>query len=255
MGPAVQRASIAAWNDEAHVVANRQTVPRASSPQVTPLLAAVLDVGLPDAGFYLWADACRAGGDDVAFARGLLAQYNVDRPARQPARARGARHQPGRRPHPPGAGGRSRRMPRSRPRRDRPCLRTSHRSCHATRMTNDLRTPSTSPGRAAPASRPRTRPRSATRSSRYRRPQRRPHAGRRTTRRRPLDRQPVGQEGGAAVLPAEREPADARRRPRLLRQGADQVRAPRRGRDARDRRARRAAGRGAARRVRRETWS
>jgi N-succinyldiaminopimelate aminotransferase len=40
----------------------------------------VLDVTLPDAGFYLWAgvpDRDGAVGDDVAFALGLLAQYNV----------------------------------------------------------------------------------------------------------------------------------------------------------------------------------
>jgi N-succinyldiaminopimelate aminotransferase len=43
--------------------------------QVTPMLGAVLDVKLPDAAFYLWAGV--PGGDDVAFARGLLAQYNV----------------------------------------------------------------------------------------------------------------------------------------------------------------------------------
>ncbi len=39
------------------------------------MLAEVLDVRLPDAGFYLWAAV--PGGDDVAFALGLLAQYNV----------------------------------------------------------------------------------------------------------------------------------------------------------------------------------
>lgn len=43
--------------------------------RVTPILSDVLDVKLPDAGFYLWAGV--PGGDDVAFARGLLAQYNV----------------------------------------------------------------------------------------------------------------------------------------------------------------------------------
>ena len=73
MSPPVQRASIAAWNDEAHVEANRALY-RAKFERVTPLLAEVLDVALPDAGFYLWA---RTPGDDVAFARGLLAQYNV----------------------------------------------------------------------------------------------------------------------------------------------------------------------------------
>ena len=43
--------------------------------QVTPLLARAMPVALPDAGFYLWAQV--PGGDDLAFARGLLAQYNV----------------------------------------------------------------------------------------------------------------------------------------------------------------------------------
>lgn len=74
MSPPVQRASIAAWSDEAHVVENRDLY-RAKFAQVTPLLAAVMEVRLPDAAFYLWAAA--PGGDDVALARGLLAQYNV----------------------------------------------------------------------------------------------------------------------------------------------------------------------------------
>ncbi len=81
MSPLVQAASIAAWADEAHVVANRALY-REKFAQVTPLLAQVLDVQLPDAGFYLWAavpaPAGAAGpGDDVAFAAQLLAQYNV----------------------------------------------------------------------------------------------------------------------------------------------------------------------------------
>jgi N-succinyldiaminopimelate aminotransferase len=84
MSPLVQAASIAAWGDEAHVVANRALY-RAKFAQVTPLLAGALDVALPDAGFYLWAavPASRPGaapngvGDDIAFCRGLLAQYNV----------------------------------------------------------------------------------------------------------------------------------------------------------------------------------
>ena len=74
MGPVVQAASIAAWNDELHVQANRALY-REKFERVTPMLAEVLDVHLPDAGFYLWA-AVRTG-DDIAFARGLLAQYNV----------------------------------------------------------------------------------------------------------------------------------------------------------------------------------
>ena len=73
MSPAVQAASIAAWNDEAHVVANRDLY-RAKFAAVTPLLEAVLDVKLPDAAFYLWAGV---SDSDTAFARALFAQYNV----------------------------------------------------------------------------------------------------------------------------------------------------------------------------------
>jgi len=86
MGGMVQRASIAAWNDEAHVVANRELY-RVKFAQVTPLLAGVMDVQLPDAAFYLWAGLpapAHAAGwpaarpqNDIAWARGLLAQYNV----------------------------------------------------------------------------------------------------------------------------------------------------------------------------------
>lgn len=77
MSPVVQSASIAAWNDEDHVVANRELY-RTKFAQVTPVLQAVMDVALPDASFYLWAGVPAAfNGDDIAFARGLLAQYNV----------------------------------------------------------------------------------------------------------------------------------------------------------------------------------
>lgn len=74
MSGMVQAASVAAWNDESHVVANREQY-RQKFAAVTPLLEAVMEVRLPDAGFYLWAAV--PGGDDVAFARDLLAQYNV----------------------------------------------------------------------------------------------------------------------------------------------------------------------------------
>jgi N-succinyldiaminopimelate aminotransferase len=78
MSGLVQTASIAAWDDEAHVIANRAKY-RAKFAQVTPLLTSHLDVALPDAGFYLWAaiPAHLHGGDDIAFALDLLAQYNV----------------------------------------------------------------------------------------------------------------------------------------------------------------------------------
>jgi N-succinyldiaminopimelate aminotransferase len=84
MNPAVQAASVAAWGDERHVGVNRALY-AAKFDAVTPLLADVLEVQRPDAGFYLWAGVPASGsgdgradaGDDVAFARGLLAQYNV----------------------------------------------------------------------------------------------------------------------------------------------------------------------------------
>ena len=73
MAPPVQAASIAAWGDEQHVIDNRAQY-RAKFAQVTPVLASVMDVALPDAGFYLWASV---PGSDTDFARDLLAQYNV----------------------------------------------------------------------------------------------------------------------------------------------------------------------------------
>ena len=77
MGGAVAAASIAAWGDESHVVENRAMY-RAKFATVTPMLAKVLDVQLPDAGFYLWAGIPESWkDDDAAFARALYAQYNV----------------------------------------------------------------------------------------------------------------------------------------------------------------------------------
>jgi N-succinyldiaminopimelate aminotransferase len=77
MSPIVQAASIAAWNDEPHVVANRAMY-REKFASVTPVLSAVMDVALPDAGFYLWAGIPEAfKGSDTAFSRELLALYNV----------------------------------------------------------------------------------------------------------------------------------------------------------------------------------
>ncbi len=69
----VQKASALAWRDEEHVLSNRAMY-RDKFAQVTPLLAQVMDVALPDAGFYLWA---KIKGSDTEFARELLAQYNV----------------------------------------------------------------------------------------------------------------------------------------------------------------------------------
>ena len=80
MGPAVQAASRAAWGDDQHVMENRRLY-RQKFDQVIPLLAPVMDVPAPDAGFYLWAGLKphHAGrpASDTEFARDLLAQYNV----------------------------------------------------------------------------------------------------------------------------------------------------------------------------------
>ncbi len=73
MSMVVQKASIAAWDDERHVVENRAQY-RAKFMQVMPILSPWLDVRLPDASFYLWA---QVEDSDTVFARDLLAQYNV----------------------------------------------------------------------------------------------------------------------------------------------------------------------------------
>ena len=77
MSGVVQAASVAAWNDEAHVVENRNMY-RTKFAQVTPVLAEVMDVQLPDASFYLWAGVPSAwNNSDTDFARELYAAENV----------------------------------------------------------------------------------------------------------------------------------------------------------------------------------
>ena len=73
MAPPVQTASIAAWNDEAHVLDNRNQY-REKFAACTPLIGEVLGTAMPDASFYLWAKTPIA---DTEFARGLLEHYNV----------------------------------------------------------------------------------------------------------------------------------------------------------------------------------
>ena len=74
MSLSVQHASQAAWEDEAHVDANR-TKYQAKFRALVPMLAPVLDAPAPDAGFYLWARV--PGGDDERFARDLFAATHV----------------------------------------------------------------------------------------------------------------------------------------------------------------------------------
>lgn len=68
-----QHASLAAWRDEAHVVANRALY-RAKFDAVLAILGEVLEVSRPKGGFYLWP---RTPIPDSDFARGLFAASNV----------------------------------------------------------------------------------------------------------------------------------------------------------------------------------
>jgi N-succinyldiaminopimelate aminotransferase len=74
MSLTVQHASMAAWNDEAHVEDNRRQY-REKFDTLVPMLRPVLHTSRPQAGFYVWARV--PGGDDEAFARELFATANV----------------------------------------------------------------------------------------------------------------------------------------------------------------------------------
>jgi N-succinyldiaminopimelate aminotransferase len=73
MSPTVQAASIAAWNDEAHVIENRRLYAQKFNA-VTPMLAKVLEVEMPDAAFYLWA---RSKESDTELAVKLYRDFNI----------------------------------------------------------------------------------------------------------------------------------------------------------------------------------
>ena len=73
MSPAVAAASLAAWRDEAHVIANRAEY-AAKFATLQPRLAHALPCRMPDAAFYLWA---RTPIDDSEFARRLFAEEAV----------------------------------------------------------------------------------------------------------------------------------------------------------------------------------
>ena len=73
MSPAVAAASIAAWNDEGHVRANRALYAEKFA-ELQPRVDAVLPAARPDAAFYLWA---KVPGDDTDFARRLYADEAV----------------------------------------------------------------------------------------------------------------------------------------------------------------------------------
>lgn len=78
LNPAIQHASIAAWNDEAHVIENRRLYAEKFNA-VTPLLANILEVQLPDAAFYLWAriDQKLIAMTDTELAVKLYRDFNI----------------------------------------------------------------------------------------------------------------------------------------------------------------------------------
>jgi N-succinyldiaminopimelate aminotransferase len=69
----VQMASIAAWEDEAHVLENRALY-REKFKAVSLILSGALDFSIPEAGFYLWP---KVPGDDQTWARSLLEATHV----------------------------------------------------------------------------------------------------------------------------------------------------------------------------------
>ena len=73
MSPAVQAASVAAWEDERHVVENRRLY-REKFDAVVPLLAPV-PVQRPEGGFYLWLAV--PDGDDCRFTWRLHHELNT----------------------------------------------------------------------------------------------------------------------------------------------------------------------------------
>ena len=107
MSGMVQAASIAAWNDEAHVVANRDLY-REKFAAVTPMLAEVLDVRLPDASFLSLGG--RAGRRRRRLRAGLAGSIQCDRLAGKLSGASRSGRQSWRRPHPDGPGGGDRGM-------------------------------------------------------------------------------------------------------------------------------------------------
>lgn len=77
MGLPIQHASIAAWSDEAHVEHNRALY-KEKFAAVMPILEPVMEVHLPDAGFYLWPRIPDAlGMDEAEFARALYEQTHI----------------------------------------------------------------------------------------------------------------------------------------------------------------------------------
>jgi N-succinyldiaminopimelate aminotransferase len=74
MNPAVQAASIVAWDDEAHVIENRELYSE-KFRAVTPILQRVwAKTQFPDAAFYLWIDT---QSDDTVIAKQIYQDLNI----------------------------------------------------------------------------------------------------------------------------------------------------------------------------------
>ena len=73
MSEPIQIASIAAWEDEQHVIENRNQY-RLKFDAVLDILKPILDVDKPEAGFYLWPNI---DTDDEIFTRDIYAQQNL----------------------------------------------------------------------------------------------------------------------------------------------------------------------------------
>ena len=79
MSPTVQMASVAAWNDEVHVIENRRLYAE-KFKTVMPMLSSTLQVEMPDAAFYLWADVnngSKPKEKDTDFAVKLYRDLNI----------------------------------------------------------------------------------------------------------------------------------------------------------------------------------
>ena len=73
MAVPTQLASIAAWEEDTHAVANRRLY-QEKFARMLPIMSPVMNVEKPAGAFYLWPDV---GGDDERFTRELFARKNI----------------------------------------------------------------------------------------------------------------------------------------------------------------------------------
>jgi N-succinyldiaminopimelate aminotransferase len=73
MSVTIQKASIAAWDDESHVIENRRLY-KEKFDTLYPMLNNIMGITMPPAGFYFWANV---GRDDAEFVRDLYKEQHV----------------------------------------------------------------------------------------------------------------------------------------------------------------------------------